>query len=196
MLFGAVVAVVLVALGQHELAPLVGWDVAASLFVLSVMTGVTPFTPAQTKDHALGENPGRKTGDILLLFASFASLLAVGLLVLRAGNAQGGQKLLDIALGLVSVIASWCVVHTMYMLTYARLYYGTPEGGIDFNGDKPSYSDFAYVAFTLGMTFQVSDTALQSRQVRSTVLRHTLLSYVFSTVIIASTINFVVSLSQ
>jgi uncharacterized membrane protein len=81
------------------------------------------------------------------------------------------------------------------MLRYARLYYTEPQGGIDFNQDEPpAYRDFAYLAFTLGMTYQVSDTALKNSTIRITVLRHTLLSYVLGAVVLAATINLVVGL--
>jgi uncharacterized membrane protein len=68
-------------------------------------------------------------------------------------------------------------------------------GGIAFNEkDPPDYVDFAYVALTIGLTFQVSDTDLSSKQMRRTALRHALLSYLFGAVIVALTINVVASL--
>jgi uncharacterized membrane protein len=77
------------------------------------------------------------------------------------------------------------------------LYYGQPEGGINFNEQaSPDYKDFAYLAFTLGMTFQVSDTDLQTKTIRGTALRQSLLAYLFGTVIIATTINTLASLSK
>ena len=40
----------------------------------------------------------------------------------------------------------WVVVHTMYTLRYAHLYYRDQPGGIDFHGDDPpDYRDFAYL---------------------------------------------------
>ena len=79
---------------------------------------------------------------------------------------------------------------------YADLYY-TQDGGIDFNGDDvPDYRDFAYLAFTIGMTYQVSDTNLQTKAVRRTALRHALLSYLFGTAIIAVMINVVASIAR
>jgi len=92
---------------------------------------------------------------------------------------------------------SWTLVHTVFTLKYARLYYcGTP-GGIDFNDTgAPDYHDFAYLAFTIGMTFQVSDTNLQSKQVRRTVLRQAWLSFPLVTVIIATSINLVAGLAK
>jgi uncharacterized membrane protein len=72
------------------------------------------------------------------------------------------------------------------------MYYTAPVGGIDYHdNDQPDYIDLLYVALTIGMTFQVSDTDLQSRAIRHTAIRHALLSYVFGAVIIAITINFV-----
>ena len=50
------------------------------------------------------------------------------------------------------------------------------------------------MAFTIGMTYQVSDTELNSRAIRSTALRQALLSYLFGAVIIAMTINVVAGL--
>jgi uncharacterized membrane protein len=93
----------------------------------------------------------------------------------------------------LSVALSWAAVHTVFALRYAHLFYGH-SGGIDFGSDAPDYRDFAYLAFTIGMTFQVSDTAIGSQEIRRTVLRHALLSYVFSVVIVATTINVIVGL--
>jgi uncharacterized membrane protein len=95
----------------------------------------------------------------------------------------------------VSVVFSWLSVHTIFTLKYARLYYGDEVGGIEFNEeDGPDYVDFAYLAFTIGMTFQVSDTNLTAKPIRRTALRHALISYLFGAVIIAIVINIVASL--
>jgi uncharacterized membrane protein len=97
----------------------------------------------------------------------------------------------------VSVVLAWVVVHTIFTLRYARIYYGGPDGGVDFNEKAaPDYADFAYLAFTIGMTFQVSDTDLTSKAMRRTALRHALISYLFGAVIIGLIINVVASLLQ
>jgi uncharacterized membrane protein len=94
-----------------------------------------------------------------------------------------------------SVALSWTVVQTLFTLHYARLYYTHPAGGIDFNQEAPPrYADFAYLAFTVGMTFQVSDTALGSSALRAATLRQALLSYLLGAVILATTINLVAGL--
>jgi len=97
----------------------------------------------------------------------------------------------------LTVILSWAVVHSVFALRYAHEYYTEPIGGIDFkNPDPPDYRDFIYVAFTVGMTFQVSDTDVQSRNVRRTVINHALLAYLFGAVILALTVNIAATLLQ
>ena len=81
-------------------------------------------------------------------------------------------------------------------MRYAQLYYRGKEGGVDFNQEEPpKYSDFAYLSFTLGMTFQVSDTNVGNSVIRQTVLRHSLLSYLFGSVILATTVNLIAGLT-
>lgn len=195
-LVGVIVGGIAVYYGAAWYSLIVAYDVAALLYITLVLTSILPMNAIRTKQHALWENPGRATADMLLLVASLMSLLAVGILIFRAGSETGNSKIIDTSLGLLSVIISWGIVHTVFLLKYARLYYGHPEGGIDFNqSDGPSYADFAYIAFTIGMTFQISDTTLRTRAMRAVILKHALLSYIFGTVIVASTINVIVSLS-
>jgi len=124
-----------------------------------------------------------------------ASLAAVSVVLVNAHAAHGATQAMLAGLGLLSVAVSWFTVHTVFTLRYALLYYATPEGGIDFKmAERPSYRDFAYVALTLGMTFQVSDTDLRSTQMRATALRHALLSYLFGAVILAVAINLIAGL--
>jgi uncharacterized membrane protein len=134
--------------------------------------------------------------DLLLLIAAAASLVAVVVVLAGAKNSQGSAKDWLAALAVVSVAMSWFLVHTLFTLRYAVLYYTGPDGGVDFNQKKPPrYLDFAYLAFTVGMTFQVSDTDLTDGAIRATALRHALLSYLLGAVVIASTVNLVANLA-
>jgi uncharacterized membrane protein len=184
-------------LGSGRIAPLIGWDVLALAFCGTVWAEIWKFDASSTSRHALRVDPSRELTDLLLLGASVASLVAVGLVLFGAGHANGDEKYLEAALALVSVFVSWFLVHTVFTLKYAHLYYTEPVGGVDFNGDqKAQYSDFAYLAFTVGMTFQVSDTDIQHREIRRAVLRQALLSYPLGTVIIAAAINLVSGLAK
>jgi len=196
-LIGLIIAVPVALLSTAEFATLVGWDSAAVVYMTWVWVTIWPLDAEQTARRAAYNDPTRAAADLLLLTAAVASLVAVGLTLVRAAQSQGTAELLRIGLGVASVALSWAIVHTIFTLRYARLYYAGPDGGVNFNqNEPPSYGDFAYLAFTIGMTFQVSDTDLQTRDIRRTALRHALLSYLFGTGILATTINLVAGLSS
>ncbi len=191
-----VCAGVLMALpGDWQIGMLVGWDVAAGVYLVWTWATIWHRDAAATAQLALREDPGRATTDALLLVASVASVLAVGLAITAGQSGGSGTRDLHAALAVASVALSWSVVQTVFTSHYARLYYSQPDGGIDFNQQAPPrYSDFAYLAFTVGMTFQVSDTSLQTAVLRATALRQALLSYLLGAVILATTINLVAGL--
>jgi uncharacterized membrane protein len=196
---GAIAAILTGLLYRWTYAPLVGWGVAALAFELRAWIVVGGMDAAETKAHATIEDPSRTMSDLLVTGANVASLAAVGYVIIESGRAGNGtQRAVLASLALLSVAVSWVLVQTLYTLRYARIYYGgDAPGGVEFNSpEPPAYADFAYLAFTMGMTYQVSDTNLQTRQFRATVLRHGLLSYVFGSVILATTINLVVGLSS
>ncbi|HWD80997.1 MAG TPA: DUF1345 domain-containing protein [Kribbella sp.] len=178
-------------------APLAGWDTAALLFVVWIWLTIRRMDPAGTAEYATREDPGRALTDLILLVAAVASLVAVGSLLIQASSADGGKRNLLAGYAIASIAVSWFSVHLVYALRYARLYYVDEEGGVSFHMDaSPDYQDFAYLSFTIGMTFQVSDTDLQSSEIRHTALRHALLSYLFGAVILAGTVNLVAGLSS
>ena len=194
---GLVGGVAAAAAGTGRAAPLIGWDVLGVTFCGWVWRTVWPMNARATAEHANRENPGRDLADLILLGAAIASLIAVGLVLFGAGHANGNLKYLEAALALFSVFVSWTLIHTVYTLKYARLYYSGSAGGVDFNeDDDPEYSDFAYLSFTIGMTFQVSDTNIESKQIRRTALRHAWLSFPLGVVIISASINLVSGLAK
>jgi uncharacterized membrane protein len=186
-------------LGFVRAAALIGWDVMALIYLCWAWSTVWPLDPAETEAKANQEDPGPQLTDLVLLGAAVASLAAVAVVLFGAGTATGYERYARAALALGSVFVSWTLVHTVYTLKYARLYYngaGQP-GGIDFNGTgPPDYADFAYLAFTVGMTFQVSDTAIESKEIRRSVLRQAWLSFPFLAVIVATAINLVSGLAH
>ncbi|HEX4520195.1 MAG TPA: DUF1345 domain-containing protein [Gaiellaceae bacterium] len=192
----AVAVVVIVAGGDWRLATSLAWDAAAGCFLLSVWTTALHLDARGTAGAARTEDASRAAADAILIGAAVASLLAVGAVLLDAAGRTGFAKGFYIGLAVVTVVSAWATVHSVFMLRYARLYYSDPGGGISFHADdKPDYRDFAYVAMTIGMTFQVSDTDITAKGMRRTALRHALLSFVFGAVILAITINIVGTLS-
>lgn len=196
LLVGLAAGAVTAASGLWDLTPLVVWDVVALVLITWNWLVIARLDADQTASHAVRDDPSVGWTDVLVLSASVASLAGIGIVFLRAGG-QGGGLVGLVALGVGSVTLSWAAVHTIFTLRYARLYYSGPEGGVNFNQkEPPCYLDFAYLAFTIGMTFQVSDTDLESSSIRHTALRHALLSYLLGAVILAGTINLVAGLTK
>ncbi|GAA0999944.1 DUF1345 domain-containing protein [Subtercola frigoramans] len=197
MVVGVVAAGIAVAFGLGIEAAVIGWGCAALLYSIWVWARTHRYDAAQTEAHATREDPSRPIAELLILLASLASIGAVVVVLIGSGNQSGVARFGSGALAVTGLTLSWVLVHTLYMLRYASIYYRGTDGGIDFNQDaKPRYTDFAYVAFTIGMTYQVSDTSFQSSEFRSTALRHALLSYLFGAVILAAAINLIAGLAH
>src|SRR3977135_948189 len=152
----------------------------------------------ETARTATREDGSRAAADLMLLGAAIGSLGAVLLSLVKASSERGAGKALLTVVAVAIVFLPRAVFHLTFTLRYARLFFTEPKGGINFYEDKgnPTYVDFAYVAFTIGMTYQVSDTDLTQPKLRAAALRHALLSYLFGTVIIAMTINVIAGLAK
>jgi uncharacterized membrane protein len=184
------------ATGRWLQAPAAGWATAALVYVAWVWVVIGGLDPDETKLHATTEDPSRAATDLLILVANAASLAAVAVVIVDS-HQGGGTRLGGAALVLASVALSWMLVQTLFTLRYAEHYYGGEKvGGVSFNQDEPPrYTDFAYLATSIGMTYQVSDTNLENPRIRREALKHSLLSYLFGTVILAATINLVLGLA-
>jgi uncharacterized membrane protein len=195
MLAGAVAGAVVSLVTVPSAAVLSGWDVAVVIYLVWVFIAVWRLDPGTTARLAKREDPSAPVAELVVISAGIAMLVAVGFALVRAGQATGGMKAFLVTLGLLSVVLSWTIVHTVYALWYARAYYSEPDGGIEFNEEEPpTYIDFAYFSFTVGMTFQVADTNITSKAVRRATLHHALLSYLFGAVLLGLVINVVATL--
>jgi uncharacterized membrane protein len=194
-ILGAITAAIAVGAGASwSVAALGAEDAGAAVFVSWVWASIAGADAAATARLARAEDASHAAAEAVLLGAGVASLLAVVFTLAQAGDARAPQRGLMTALAIASVGLAWLTVHTVFLLRYARTYYTPPDGGIDFGGEPPDYGDFAYLALTIGMTFQVSDTDLTAKRMRRVALHHALLSYVFGTVIVAITVSSVAGL--
>ncbi|MGH8898976.1 MAG: DUF1345 domain-containing protein [Egibacteraceae bacterium] len=175
-----------------QIVVLGGWDAVALVYGSWLLFEILRADPRSTQTMAQQAEDTRLFAHAMLLLASVISLVGVAFCLNEAAHAKGARKGVAVAVAAATVVISWALVHTLFTMRYARLFH-EDGGGIDFHRDDgaPSYRDFAYVAFTIGMTFQVSDTELTSSRLRAAVLHHAALSYLFGTVILAMTINVV-----
>jgi uncharacterized membrane protein len=192
---GLCAAAIVSALGALALAPLVCWIVATSVVLAWVWHISWPLGSEGTKQLAEAETKASRSTDAAVLIAAVASLGAVAEALVRASGGRGFITVALVILSVVAVVLAWAVVNTVFAFKYARLYYLDEDGGIDFKQDNPpTYSDFAYMAFTVGMSFAVSDTEPDTTAIRRVVLGHALMSFAFATGILAVTINLVANL--
>jgi len=173
---------------------LAGFVVAGLAFAVPLLIHILGHDAPSTREKVQGRDGDAAWYDVVVILVGLASLAGVTILLV-GGRALGGAEIVDALVGVGAVAVGWLCVHTVYVLRYARVYYASPRPPIDFNQDEdPTFADFAYFSFNLGMAYQVSDTDLKSSDVRRVVLGHTLLAYLYGTIVIASTINLVAGL--
>ena len=200
-LIGVIVAMAVTPFVTWPLAVLVGWDAAGLTFLIAVLPVIVRADGSRTKRVATREDETRDTAGLLVQASCAASLVSVALALGFAKHESGGRRTLIVTIAIITMILSWTVVNSVFTLRYADLFYrstGQTDRVIDFgygaDAGPPDYRDFAYLAFTIGMTYQVSDTALHDRRLRGTVLYHAFLSYFFGVVIVATGVNVIAGL--
>jgi uncharacterized membrane protein len=195
---GLVVTLVLVWFVPWELAIVGGWDAAMLAFLIAVWSLIARADGARTARLATRVDETRGLATALLAGASVVSLLGVGFVLIQAGTEAGPTRAVLVGVAVVTVVLSWVMVNTVFTLHYAHQHFAAGGDGIAFAAPvserPPDYREFAYLAFTVGMTYQVSDTTPQRRRIRRTVLAHALLSYMFGVVIVAGAINLIAGL--
>jgi uncharacterized membrane protein len=180
------------------LSPLTGWSVASGCALAWVWSIGWPQDAEATERLAEEESRSRST-DTWVLLACVASLVAVAVALVQSSSRKDATAVAAVLLSVLGVILAWALVNTVFALKYARMYYlGEPDqAGIDFKAvQAPCYADFAYMAFTVGMSFAVSETEPDSTATRKVALGHALLSYAFGTGVLAVAINLVTNLGQ
>ncbi len=201
VIFGAVIAVVVgfvvAQLALWQLAFVAGWIAGATTVLLWTWIPILGLDADSTAALSIREDNSRGAARGLLVGSASASLVGVMCALFAASQDRSPTIELLLTVGAVlTVVVSWLTIQTVFTLHYAHRYYLAPAGGIDFPGGKaPSYHDFAYVSFTIGMTYQVSDTEISSPAIRRLALQQALLAYVFGVVIIAVVINIVAGIA-
>jgi uncharacterized membrane protein len=196
-LAGGAIAGLLVAVWAMELGPIVGWRVAASSALAWVWL-IGWHQDAEGTERLAEEESRSHSTDLWVVLAAVASLAAVAVALQRSGG-KDPVAVATVLLSVLSVTLAWAMVNTVFTLKYARLYYfDEPDRqGFDFAMDTdPSYSDFAYLAFTIGMAYAPSEARPNRPDTRKVVLGHALLSYLFGTGLIAMAVSLVTNLGS
>lgn len=174
---------------------LTAWSGFAATTLLIAWAIILTAQVGHIRRIATREDPGRALSFGCVLTAAVASLLAVVLLLSSMHTGPTPLLAAHVAVGATGVLMAWLLVHTLFTLRYAHLYYAPDnnqrEGGLEFPGTdpEPDYLDFAYFSFVIGMTAQTADVGISDRLIRRLALAHGLLAFGFNTAIVALTIN-------
>lgn len=199
-----ITALVFFGVRNVDLSPLIRimflWDVFALSFTVTCWIVFFTRNTDDIRQYARTDDGSRTFVFIFILLASFASMVMVLLLVLSDET----DAALYIPVAIAGILLSWAMVHTMFAMHYAHMYYDDDEEdnskhaeGLEFpQEDRPDYIDFAYFSFVIGMTFQVSDVEISSRMIRRTALLHGLLAFILNTFVVALTINLIAGLRK
>lgn len=183
---------------------LLGWDLAALVFILLIIVMMGQSTPEMMRRRAAIQDAGRWAILFVIVAGVLFSMLALAFIQKHLKASEQGEAALYLALIAVTILLSWLFAHTIFALHYAHDYYGaSPDeadedgliGGLEFPSEKqPDYWDFMYFSFVIGMTCQVSDVQISGRGIRRVALAHGIVSFFFNTIILALTINIVASM--
>jgi len=194
-LFAAVVGMIATAIAisvsDWRVGTMIGFDAAAALFLLSTIPLFRRGNAVSMRQAAL-RNDANRAG---LLVITGIVMLVILVAVAAELSQRRAPKPLDVAAIIATLALAWSFSNMVYALHYAHIFYiadknGKDQGGIHFPGtDEPDYWDFTYFAFTLGMTFQTSDTDITSPRIRKIATFHSLAAFIFNIGILAFTIN-------
>lgn len=179
------------------------WNAFSVSVLVLAWARIVTARPRESLKTAKLQDSSQRLIFLFAVLAACASVLAVGYLLGTAHGRHGERLLETVALAFGTVVGSWSLIHTLFALHYAHIYYGDSgdpniarhAAGLIFPEEQtPDYLDFAYFSFVVGMTCQVSDVQISGRKLRRWALVHGLLSFAFNTAILALSINVVSSL--
>jgi uncharacterized membrane protein len=195
---GVAAIVVLAALSNWRpvMRGLVGWDIGIGLYVILAFEMMARSNVHEIRRRAATQDEGAIVILVLTVATALASLLAIVALLGTSTPGEARQRSTELILATITIVLSWAFIHTMFALHYAHEFYdqsGAP--GLAFPGgeDKPDYWDFVYFSLVIGMTAQVSDVGITTKEIRRTVAAHGVVSFFFNAALLALTVNIAAS---
>ena len=180
------------------------WDIGATAALIALFFGLRKSSALTIKQVADRQDAGKWAVLSLTLLAATASLIVIASEMPLVRNAQGVEQAVRAVLVIYTIVLSWAFIQTMFALHYAHDYYMAVElpatqdaagaQRLVFPGERtPTYGDFLYFSFTIGMCAQVSDVPVTSKRIRRTVFGHSAISFIFNAALLALTVNIAAS---
>lgn len=172
---------------------LIGWN-AGTWGYLILMLWLVARSPFQrVKQIAEAEDENAALVLCTVCVAAVASLVAIGFELAGSQTPANGAQTWNYLFTGLTIVGSWLLIGVIFALHYARLFYTSsaekPPLRFADGETQPDYWDFLYFSYTLNVAVQTSDVGVASRSLRKTVLAHSLIGFVFNTVIVGFSIN-------
>lgn len=182
---------------------LLGWSIGVAVYLALAWWLCERFDAKRTRERAQAQDEPSVVLFFLMLLATMACVAAIVVMMQQGHDFSGAERTLHIAMSVIALVASWLFIHTMFAFRYAHRYYQEEKQheadgpGLQFPGGlDPDYFDFLYYAFVIGMTSQVSDVQVTSREMRRITMVHGVLSFGFNMLVLALSINVVAGALQ
>jgi len=175
---------------------LVGWDIGIGLYVILAFEMMARANVHQIRRRAATQDEGAIVILVLTVATALASLLAIVPLLGTSAVGAAQRRSIELILATITIVLSWAFIHTMFALHYAHEFYGqSGVRGLAFPGgeEEPDYWDFVYFSLVIGMTAQVSDVGITTKEIRRTVAAHGVVSFFFNAALLALTVNIAAS---
>jgi uncharacterized membrane protein len=192
-LVGVVIAVALPSRWMGISRVLTGWNAAMLILWPLTYLRMRHLDAKQLRARYEEEDP---TAPVILVFVVTAALLSVAAIVALLGtlkHAAPAERLAHLVLASMTIVNSWLLVHTMFTLHYADIYYSVAEDApapLSFPQTRePLFWDFVYFSFTIGVACQTADVATTQTGIRRTVTVHSIIAFVFNLVILGFALN-------
>jgi uncharacterized membrane protein len=170
------------------------WDCGVLFLLLLIASMISRTGPDQTLVRARKEETSNIVILLVTMLAVAGALTAIGYGLPKTKNLSLIKSVFDIAVSVAGVFLAWLLLHVMYSLQYAKVYYGRVAGGdanachrglvFPGNDDIVDYWGFLYYSFTIAMCFQTSDITVTSPYMRRLTLFHAIVSYIFALAIL------------
>ncbi len=179
------------------LKPALAWMLAVTAYLIPTLLMIHHPDKARMRQRAKDIDMSLWEIVAVVVLAGAFSLFAVAGVLQRAKELEGAEHAVYLAIGVLTIVLSWFMLHVIYAVHYAHLYYdpaerkdNKPRGGVAFPETKePDYWDFVYFSFVIGMTCQVSDVPVNERGFRHLVTAHGIISFFYNTVVVALAVN-------
>jgi len=175
---------------------LVGWDIGIGLYVILAFEMMARANVHQIRRRAATQDEGAIVILVLTVATAMASLLAIVALLGTSAVGAAQRRSIELILATITIVLSWAFIHTMFALHYAHEFYDqSGVRGLAFPGgeEEPDYWDFLYFSLVIGMTSQVSDVGITTKEIRRTVAAHGVVSFFFNAALLALPVHIAAS---